>query len=60
MSKKFNRHNEYDGFDDESAYRSDYYEELKAHRKNKRIRNALRSRNVDDLIRDLDDDYDAY
>lgn len=60
MSKKFNRHNEYDAFDDESIYRADYYEELKERRKNKRIRNALRSRNVDDLIRDLDDDYDAY
>ena len=60
MSKKFNRYNDYDSFDDEAAYRADYYEELKERRKNKRIRNALRSRNVDDLMRDLDDDYDAY
>ena len=60
MSKKFNRYNDYDSFDDEAAYRADYYEELKERRKNKRIRNALRSRNVDDLMRDLDDDYDTY
>lgn len=46
--------------DDDYAYRSDYYEELQERRKNKRMRNALRSRNVDDLMRDLDDDYDMY
>lgn len=60
MSKKFNRYNDYDAYDDEAAYRADYYEEIKERRKNKRIRNALRSRNVDDLMRDLDDDYDQY
>ena len=59
MAKKFNRVN-YDMYDDDSEYRQDYYQELKERRKNKRMRNALRSRNVDDLMRDLDDDYDMY
>lgn len=57
MAKKFNRVNEYD---DDQDYRNDYYQELKERRKNKRMRNALRSKNVDDLMRDIDDDYDMY
>lgn len=47
-------------YDDELTYRTDYYDDLREHRKNKRMRNALRSRNVDDLMRDLDDGYDSY
>ena len=46
-------------FEDDYNYRESAREKLK-HRKDKRINNALRSRNVDDLIRDLDDDYDIY
>lgn len=57
MSKKFNRDIDYD---DNLEYRHDYYQELKERRKNKRMRNALRSKNVDDLMRDVDDDYDYY
>jgi len=57
MSKKFNRDIDYD---DNLEYRHDYYQELKERRKNKRMRNALRSKNVDDLMRDIDDDYDYY
>lgn len=57
MAKKFNRVNDQD---DDLEYRVDYYQELKERRKNKRMRNALRSKNVDDLMRDLDDDYDMY
>lgn len=53
MAKKNHRVDFYD--DDDSDYRNDYYEELRERRKNKRMRNALRSRNVNDLIRDLDD-----
>lgn len=56
MSKKFNRDIDYD---DNLEYRHDYYQELKERRKNKRMRNALRSKNVDDLMRD-DDEYDYY
>lgn len=59
MAKKFNRVN-YDMYDDDTEYRQDYYQEIKERRKNKRMRNALRARNVDDLMRDLDDDYDMY
>jgi hypothetical protein len=58
MAKK-NNHFDYDDYDD-ADYRSDYYSELQERRKNKRMRNALRSRNVADLMRDLDDDYDTY
>lgn len=58
MAKKNHRVDYYD--DDDSDYRADYYEDLREHRKNKRMRNALRSRNVQDLMRDLDDDYDTY
>lgn len=57
MSKKFNRVSDYD---DDQDYRTEYYQEIKERRKNKRMRNALRSKNVDDLMRDLDDDYDVY
>jgi hypothetical protein len=53
MSKKFNREMDYD---DDLDYRQDYYLEIKERRKNKRMRNALRSKNVDDLMRNLDDD----
>lgn len=55
MSKKF-RFNDYEDEYEDRAY----YQELKERRKTKRMRNALRSKNVDDLMRDLDDDYDVY
>jgi hypothetical protein len=55
MAKKFGRVHSYDYDDDE--YHSDCYEDVKERRKDKRIRNALRSKNVDDLMRDLDDEY---
>ena len=54
MSKKFNRFNDFD-MHDELDYRHDHYLELKERRKNKRMRNALRARNVDDLMRDYDE-----
>lgn len=54
MAKKFNRVN-YDMYDDDMEYRQDYYQEIKERRKNKRMRNALRARNVDDLMRDYDE-----
>lgn len=57
MSKKsYNRLNDYD---DDYEYRIDSYNELKERRKDKRMRNALRSKNIGDLMRDLDDDYDG-
>lgn len=60
MTKKFNRNARDDYYDDDFEYRHDYYQELKERRKNKRMRNAIRSKNVDDLMRDFDDDYDLY
>ena len=59
MSKKFYRTNDYDMYDD-YEYQSDYYQELQERRKNKRMRNAIRSKNIDDLMRDQDDDYGRY
>ena len=56
MSKKFNRRlDSFNDFDD-YEYRSDVYQEIKERRKVKRMRNALRSKNIDDLMRE-DDDY---
>jgi hypothetical protein len=54
MSKKFYRTHEYEMYED-YEYRSNHYEDLREHRKNKRMRNAIRSKNVDDLMRDIDD-----
>jgi hypothetical protein len=56
MAKKFSR-NVRDEFEDED-YRHDYHQELKERRKNKRMRNALRSNDIDALIYDLDDEFD--
>ena len=53
MSKKFRKFRDFE-------YDEDYYEErdqradLKEHRKMKRMRNALRTKNIDEL---LDDDF---
>lgn len=59
MAKKSNQFSSYD-YDDDFDYRSDYYEELQERRKMKRMRNAIRSKNVDDLMRDHDDYDDRY
>lgn len=54
MSKKFSRRSDMNDFEDEYEYRSDYYQEIKDRRKNKRMRNALRSNNINDLMYDED------
>ncbi len=60
MTKKSHRRNDdFYGYEEDYAERG-YHEELKERRKQKRMKNAIRSRNVDDLMRDLDDDYDFY
>lgn len=51
--------NRFRDFDDDYNYRTEV-QERKAHRKDKRISNALRSKNIDDLMRDFDDEYDSY
>jgi len=40
-------------FDDDN--KSNYHQELSERRKDKRIKNALRSKNVKDLLEDYDD-----
>lgn len=59
MSKNFRKFRDFE-------YDEDYYRtkadpiEIKERRKMKRIKNAIRSKNVESLMRDLDDDYDMY
>lgn len=55
MSKKFSRRFDSYDYDDDMDYRSDYYTEIKERRKSKRMRNALRSKNLDDLLFDEDE-----
>ena len=53
MNKKFSRNrDEYDT----DEYENGYHDKLVQHRKNKRIRNALRSKDIEDLIH-LDEEY---
>jgi len=60
MSRKYNRADQYDTMYDEYDNDSVYHQQLKERRKLKRLKNAIRSRNIDDLMRDEDDDYDMY
>ena len=55
MAKK-NSRVAYDDYNDEENTRHDYYQEIREHRKNKRIRNALRTRDIDALMYE-DDEY---
>lgn len=54
MAKKSHRVTDYDLYDDD-MYRQDFFQDTKERRKNKRMRNALRTRNIDDLMRDYDE-----
>jgi hypothetical protein len=49
MAKK-NSRVAYDDYNDEEDFRHDVYQEIQERRKNKRLRNALRARDVDALI----------
>lgn len=55
MSKKTSRDFKFDDFDDDS-YNNGFRDELVERRKMKRLKSALKTRNVDDLL-DLDDYY---
>ena len=55
MSKKFSRNPSFDDYDDDN-YDNGYHDSLKERRKLKRMKNALKSRNVDYLL-DLDEEY---
>lgn len=59
MSKNTKRRDsfaEYGIYDDDYANTGAYADELRERRRNKRMKNALKSRRIDDLI-DIDDDY---
>ena len=55
MSKNFRKFREFE-FDEDYESRH-AYDDLKEHRKMKRMKNALKSKNIDELIRDLDEEY---
>lgn len=56
MSKKFSRSPQFDDYYDEDEYNNGYYDSLKERRKLKRMKNALKTRNVDYLL-DLDEEF---
>jgi hypothetical protein len=56
MSKKQNR---FESYEDEERNYAAYQEERKEKRREKKMRNALRTRNVDELM-ELDDEFDDY
>lgn len=56
MSKKFSRNARFDEFHEEDIYENGYHDNLKERRKLKRMKNALKTRNVDYLM-DLDEEY---
>ena len=55
MNKKTSRNFKFDDFDDDS-YDNGYHDQLVERRKMKRLKSALKTRNVDDLL-NLDDYY---
>jgi len=55
MSKKHNRNFRIEEDYDDYTDRSGYHDQLKERRKLKRMKNALKTRNIDDLMH-LDDD----
>ena len=56
MSKKFSRSPQFDDYYDEDEYNNRYHDSLKERRKLKRMKNALKTRNVDYLL-DLDEEF---
>ena len=57
MSKKFSHNTaRFDDYNEEDYYENGYHDHLKERRKMKRMKNALKSRNVDYLM-DLDEEY---
>lgn len=54
MSKSKPRRDDYD-YDEDRYYENGYYDKLRDRRKLKRMKNALRSRSIDDLIDDEED-----
>lgn len=58
MTKRFRQFS--DDMYEESEYHKSNSQSLQEHRKNKRIKNALRARNIDDLLDESGDNYDDY
>ena len=56
MTKKFSRNRRFDDFELDDEYENGYHDHLAERRKMKRMKNALKARNVDDLV-NLDDYY---
>ncbi len=56
MSNKFSRNNKFDDLDYDEDVPGGYHDQLLERRKMKRMRNALKTKNVDDLM-NLDDYY---
>lgn len=58
MSKKHSRNRQYEDFEDDqqSYYENGYHDHLVQRRKLKKMKNALRTKNIDHLM-ELDDDY---
>jgi hypothetical protein len=52
--------NNFDDYNDDAPNDALYHSELRERRKNKRMRNALRSKNIRDLMYESDDDEDWY
>ena len=58
MSKRFQRNDHYDDYDNDH-HENGYHDHMKEHRRLKRMKNALKSKNINDLIH-LDEDEDDY
>lgn len=56
MSKKINRNYRSDYYEEDCFEDRGYHDELKERRKMKRLRNAIRSKNISDLL-EFDDEY---
>lgn len=57
MGKKFNKNTRDEEFEDGDFYQNGYYDELAKRRNMKRMKNAMRSKNIDDLLEMEEDDY---
>ncbi len=55
--KNFNRHNDNYGYE-EDYYENGYHDHLAERRRLKKMKNALKTKNVDQLLELDDDDYD--
>lgn len=56
MTKKFSNHARYEDYDDYADQHNGYHDEIKARRRMKKMKNAIKSKNIDYLM-DLDEDY---